>query len=68
LRTSLSAIVGVAATCADFSTLSACANGMKATSSFVIDGKSTVLVVRIGFAGRASCCRGRSSRPAADRG
>lgn len=47
---SLIALVGLAAACADFSTLSAYANGMKATSSFLIGGTTTVLVVVIGFA------------------
>jgi drug/metabolite transporter (DMT)-like permease len=42
-------IVGAAAACADLFTLSAYTRGLKATSSLVIGGTSTVLVVVIGF-------------------
>jgi drug/metabolite transporter (DMT)-like permease len=42
-------IVGAAAACADLFTLSAYRGGLKATSSLVIGGTSTVLVVVIGF-------------------
>jgi drug/metabolite transporter (DMT)-like permease len=42
-------VVGVAAAAADLFTLSAYANGLKVTSSFVIGGTSTVLVLLIGF-------------------
>jgi drug/metabolite transporter (DMT)-like permease len=41
--------VGLAAACADLFTLSAYASGLKVTSSFVIGGTSTVLVLLIGF-------------------
>jgi drug/metabolite transporter (DMT)-like permease len=42
-------LVGVAAACADFFTLSAYASGLKVTSSFMIGGTSTVLILLIGF-------------------
>jgi drug/metabolite transporter (DMT)-like permease len=42
-------VVGLAAACADLFTLSAYASGLKITSSFVIGGTSTVLVMLIGF-------------------
>src|SRR5688500_14703584 len=42
-------IVGLAAACADFFTLSAYASGLRVTSSFVIGGTSTVLVLLVGF-------------------
>ena len=42
-------MVGVAAACADLFTLSAYARGLKITSSFVIGGTSTALVLLIGF-------------------
>ena len=42
-------IVGAAAACADLFTLSAYTRGLKATSSLVIGGTSTVLVVVVGF-------------------
>ena len=42
-------VVGVAAACADLFTLSAYARGLKITSSFMIGGTSTVLVLLIGF-------------------
>jgi len=42
-------VVGLAAACADLFTLSAYASGLKVTSSFVIGGTSTVLVLLIGF-------------------
>jgi len=42
-------VVGVAAACADLFTLSAYARGLKITSSFVIGGTSTALVLLIGF-------------------
>ena len=42
-------IVGAAAACADVFTLSAYTRGLKATSSLVIGGTSTVLVVVVGF-------------------
>jgi drug/metabolite transporter (DMT)-like permease len=45
----LLAIVGAAAACADVFTLSAYARGLQATSSLVIGGTSTVLVVVVGF-------------------
>ena len=45
----LLAIVGVAAACADLFTLSAYARGLQATSSFVIGGTSTALVLIVGF-------------------
>src|SRR4029453_553081 len=41
-------VVGLAAACADLFTLSAYASGLKVTSSFVIGGTSTVLVLLIG--------------------
>jgi drug/metabolite transporter (DMT)-like permease len=46
----LLAVVGVAAAGADLFTLSAYTNGLPVTSSFVISGTSTVLVLVIGFA------------------
>ncbi len=42
-------VVGVAAAAADLFTLSAYASGLKVTSTFVIGGTSTVLVLLIGF-------------------
>jgi drug/metabolite transporter (DMT)-like permease len=42
-------IVGLAAACADFFTLSAYASGLRVTSSFVIGGTSTILVLLVGF-------------------
>ena len=45
----LLAIVGAAAACADLFTLSAYSRGLQATSSFVIGGTSTVLVLLVGF-------------------
>jgi drug/metabolite transporter (DMT)-like permease len=42
-------VVGVAAACADLFTLSAYARGLKVTSSFVIGGTSTALVLLVGF-------------------
>jgi drug/metabolite transporter (DMT)-like permease len=42
-------IVGAAAACADLFTLSAYTRGLQATSSLVIGGTSTVLVVVVGF-------------------
>jgi drug/metabolite transporter (DMT)-like permease len=42
-------VVGLAAAGADLFTLSAYASGLKVTSSFVIGGTSTVLVLLIGF-------------------
>jgi uncharacterized membrane protein len=42
-------VVGVAAACADFFTLSAYAQGLKITSSFIIGGTSTALVLLVGF-------------------
>ena len=42
-------VVGVAAACADLFVLSAYARGLPVTSSFVIGGTSTVLVLLIGF-------------------
>jgi uncharacterized membrane protein len=42
-------VVGLAAACADLFTLSAYASGLKVTSSFVIGGTSTALVLLIGF-------------------
>jgi uncharacterized membrane protein len=42
-------IVGAAAACADLFTLSAYSRGLQATSSFVIGGTSTVLVLLVGF-------------------
>jgi drug/metabolite transporter (DMT)-like permease len=41
--------VGLAAACADFFTLSAYASGLRVTSSFVIGGTSTILVLLVGF-------------------
>jgi drug/metabolite transporter (DMT)-like permease len=45
----LLAVVGAAAASADFFTLSAYASGLRATSSFVIAGTTTVLVLLAGF-------------------
>ena len=42
-------IVGLAAACADLLTLSAYASGLKVTSSFMISGTSTGLVLLVGF-------------------
>jgi drug/metabolite transporter (DMT)-like permease len=42
-------VVGVAAACADLFTLSAYARGLKITSSFMIGGTSTALVLLVGF-------------------
>jgi uncharacterized membrane protein len=42
-------VVGVAAACADLLTLSAYASGLRVTSSFVIGGTSTALVLLVGF-------------------
>ena len=42
-------IVGLAAACADLFTLSAYASGLKVTSSFMIGGTSTGLVLLVGF-------------------
>jgi uncharacterized membrane protein len=42
-------VVGVAAACADLFTLSAYANGLRVTSSFLVGGTSTVLVLLVGF-------------------
>ena len=42
-------VVGVAAACADLFTLSAYANGLRVTSSFLIGGTSTALVLLVGF-------------------
>ena len=42
-------VVGAAAACADLFTLSAYAAGLEATSSFIIGGTSTVLVLFVGF-------------------
>ena len=42
-------IVGLAAACADLCTLSAYASGLKVTSSFMISGTSTGLVLLVGF-------------------
>src|SRR5687767_5680660 len=42
-------VVGAAAASADFFTLSAYAGGLRATSSFVIPGTTTVLVLLVGF-------------------
>src|SRR6185503_9675320 len=42
-------VVGVAAACADLFTLSAYANGLRVTSSFLIFGTSTALVLLVGF-------------------
>jgi uncharacterized membrane protein len=44
------AVVGVAAACADLFTLTAYARGLRITSSFMISGTSTALVLAIGFA------------------
>ena len=43
------AVVGVAAACADLFTLSAYARGLNITSSFMIGGTSTALVLLVGF-------------------
>jgi|SRR5882672_9231908 len=45
----LAMVVGLAAACADFFTLSAYGKGLQVTSSFVIVGASTILVLLIGF-------------------
>jgi len=45
----LAIVVGLAAACADFFTLSAYGKGLQVTSSFVIGGTSTILVLLIGF-------------------
>jgi uncharacterized membrane protein len=42
-------VVGLAAACADLFTLSAYASGLRVTSSFVIGGTSTALLLLIGF-------------------
>jgi drug/metabolite transporter (DMT)-like permease len=42
-------VVGVAAACADLFVLSAYARGLPVTSSFVIGGTTTVLVLIVGF-------------------
>ena len=42
-------VVGAAAACADLFTLSAYSRGLQATSSFVIGGTSTVVVLLVGF-------------------
>ena len=42
-------VVGLAAACADLFTLSAYANGLRVTSSFMISGTSTLLVLLVGF-------------------
>jgi uncharacterized membrane protein len=42
-------VVGLAAACADLFTLSAYASGLKVTSTFVIGGTSTALVLLVGF-------------------
>jgi uncharacterized membrane protein len=42
-------VVGAAAACADLFTLSAYASGLRVTSSFVIGGTSSVLVLLVGF-------------------
>ena len=42
-------VVGLAAACADLFTLSAYASGLKVTSSFMISGTSTGLVLLVGF-------------------
>jgi uncharacterized membrane protein len=42
-------VVGLAAACADLFTLSAYANGLRVTSSFMIGGTSTALVLFVGF-------------------
>jgi drug/metabolite transporter (DMT)-like permease len=42
-------VVGVAAACADLFTLSAYARGLKITSSFMIGGTSTAIVLLVGF-------------------
>jgi uncharacterized membrane protein len=42
-------VVGLAAACADFFTLSAYSSGLKVTSTFVIGGTSTALVLLVGF-------------------
>jgi drug/metabolite transporter (DMT)-like permease len=45
----LLAVVGVAAACADLFVLSAYARGLRVTSSFIIGGTSTVLLLLVGF-------------------
>ena len=42
-------VVGVAAACADLFVLSAYARGLPVTSSFVISGTTTVVVLLVGF-------------------
>jgi uncharacterized membrane protein len=42
-------VVGVAAACADLFTLSAYVRGLKITSSFMISGTSTALMLLVGF-------------------
>lgn len=42
-------VVGLAAACADLFTLSAYSSGLKVTSTFVIGGTSTALVLLVGF-------------------
>jgi uncharacterized membrane protein len=42
-------VVGLAAACADVFTLSAYASGLKVTSTLMIGGTSTVLVLLVGF-------------------
>jgi small multidrug resistance pump len=42
-------VVGAAAACADLFTLTAYRSGLQATSSFVISGTMTVLVLLVGF-------------------
>lgn len=42
-------VVGLAAACADLFTLSAYANGLRVTSSFLIFGTSATLVLLVGF-------------------
>jgi uncharacterized membrane protein len=42
-------VVGLAAACADLFTLSAYANGLRVTSSFLIFGTSAALVLLVGF-------------------
>ncbi len=42
-------VVGVATACVNLFTLSAYASGLRVTSSFVIGGTSTILVLSIGF-------------------
>jgi drug/metabolite transporter (DMT)-like permease len=44
-------VVGLAAACADLFTLSAYASGLKVTSTLVIGGTSTAVVLLVGFVG-----------------